>query len=50
MQSSFKIGLIVKPQGIRGELKVQPLTSDINRFKNLNEVRSTVKVTVSPER
>ncbi len=39
MQSSFKIGLIVKPQGIRGELKVQPLTSDINRFKNLNEVK-----------
>ena len=36
--STLKIGLIVKPQGIRGELKVQPLTEDINRYKNLKEV------------
>lgn len=35
---NLKIGLIVKPQGIRGELKVQPLTDDINRFKKLKEV------------
>ncbi len=38
MNDTLKIGLIVKPQGIRGELKVQPLTDDINRFKNLKEV------------
>ncbi|MBE7083233.1 MAG: 16S rRNA processing protein RimM [Clostridiales bacterium] len=38
MIDTLKIGLIVKPQGIRGELKVQPLTDDINRFKNLKEV------------
>ncbi len=38
MNKTLKIGLIVKPQGIRGELKVQPLTDDINRFKNLKEV------------
>lgn len=38
MQELLKIGLIVKPQGIRGEVKVQPLTDDINRFKNLKEV------------
>ena len=38
MQETLKIGLIVKPQGIRGEVKVQPLTDDINRFKNLKEV------------
>ena len=38
MEQLFKIGLIVKPQGIKGELKVQPLTDDINRFKNLKEV------------
>ena len=38
MEKLFKIGLIVKPQGIKGELKVQPLTDDINRFKNLKEV------------
>ena len=38
MQDTFKIGLILKPQGIRGELKVQSLSSDINRFNNLKEV------------
>ena len=38
MEQLLKIGLIVKPQGIKGELKVQPLTDDINRFKNLKEV------------
>ena len=38
MQQNLKIGLIVKPQGIKGEVKVQPLTDDINRFKNLKEV------------
>ena len=38
MQETLKIGLIVKPQGIRGEVKVQPLTDDINRFKSLKEV------------
>ncbi|MBO7149594.1 MAG: 16S rRNA processing protein RimM [Clostridia bacterium] len=38
MNDVFKIGVIVKPQGIRGDVKVQPLTDDINRFKNLKEV------------
>ncbi|MBE5749389.1 MAG: 16S rRNA processing protein RimM [Clostridiales bacterium] len=38
MEDTLKIGLIVKPQGIRGELKVQPLTDDINRYKGLKEV------------
>ncbi len=38
MQDTIRIGLIVKPQGIRGEVKIQPLTDDINRFKNLKEV------------
>ena len=38
MESKLKIGLIVKPQGIKGELKVQPLNDDITRFKNLKEV------------
>lgn len=38
MEDTLKIGLIVKPQGIRGELKVQPLTDDISRFNNLKEV------------
>ncbi len=34
----MKVGLIVKPQGVRGEVKVQPLTDDISRFKKLNNV------------
>lgn len=38
MQEIFKIGQIVKPQGIKGELKVMPLTNDITRFKNLKEI------------
>ena len=29
------IGKIVKAQGIKGEVKVKPITSDINRFKVL---------------
>lgn len=38
MIETLKIGLIVKPQGIRGQVKVQPLTDDVNRFNNLKEV------------
>lgn len=38
MENTLKVGLIVKPQGIKGELKVQPLTDDINRFKKLKEI------------
>ena len=38
MEERLKIGVIVKPQGIKGEVKVQPFTDDINRFKNLKEV------------
>ena len=32
------IGQVLKPQGIRGELKVKPYTDDINRFRVLREV------------
>ena len=38
MEQTLKIGVIVKPQGIKGEVKVQPLTDDITRFKKLKEV------------
>ena len=38
MEEMLKVGLIVKPQGVKGELKVQPLTDDINRFKKLKQV------------
>ena len=32
------IGQVVKPQGIRGEVKVRPITSDIGRFEGLESV------------
>lgn len=38
METLFKIGLITKPQGIKGELKVNPLTDDIERFSSLKKV------------
>ena len=38
MQDTLKIGIIVKPQGIKGEVKIQPLTDDINRFNQLKKV------------
>ena len=44
MEETLKIGLILKPQGIKGQLKVQPLTDDINRYKNLKEIIIDQKV------
>lgn len=38
MDNLLRVGLIVKPQGIRGEVKVISLTDDSSRFKFLNEV------------
>ncbi len=38
MIDTLKIGLIVKPQGVKGEVKIQPLTDDITRFKKLKTV------------
>lgn len=32
------IGKILKPQGIKGQVKIQPITQDINRFKKLKSV------------
>jgi 16S rRNA processing protein RimM len=34
----FEIGIIVKPQGIRGELRVLPTTDDPSRFSLLKEI------------
>ncbi|MGI6705420.1 MAG: ribosome maturation factor RimM [Clostridia bacterium] len=34
----LKIGYIKKPQGMKGEIKVEPLTNDINRFYDLDWV------------
>ncbi|MBR2871669.1 MAG: 16S rRNA processing protein RimM [Clostridia bacterium] len=38
MQEKLCIGVVVKPQGVKGELKVMPYTDDINRFKKLKSV------------
>ncbi|MCL1791606.1 MAG: ribosome maturation factor RimM [Peptococcaceae bacterium] len=32
------VGRVVKPQGVGGEMKVYPLTDDVNRFTRLREV------------
>lgn len=33
----FKIGQIVNTQGLKGDVRVYPLTNDINRFDNLDK-------------
>lgn len=38
MQKVLQVGTIIKTHGIRGEVKVYPLTDDVNRFKKLKEV------------
>lgn len=35
MEQKMCIGKIVKPVGIKGEVKILPLTDDVSRFKNL---------------
>lgn len=37
MEEFLRIGLITKPQGIKGELKVNPLTDDVTRFERLKK-------------
>ena len=36
--TTLTVGKIAKPQGVGGELKISPLTDDVNRFKNLKTV------------
>ena len=38
MKKFLTIGEITKPHGVKGEIKVFPLTDDINRFKKLKRV------------
>lgn len=38
MQETIKIGVVAKPQGIRGELKITPYTDDVSRFNGLKSV------------
>ncbi|MGF7185149.1 16S rRNA processing protein RimM [Desulfitispora alkaliphila] len=37
----ISVGKVTKPHGVKGELKVIPLTDDTNRFKELKEVFMT---------
>ncbi len=34
----YLIGYILKPQGLKGEVKVDPVSPDLNRYKRLNKV------------
>ncbi|MCR5415445.1 MAG: ribosome maturation factor RimM [Pseudobutyrivibrio sp.] len=38
MEELFQVGSITQTHGIRGEVKVFPLTDDINRFKNMKNL------------
>lgn len=38
MNEYFAVGYVLKPQGIRGEIKVEPLTDHIKRFDELDFV------------
>ena len=33
----LRIGLIIRPHGVHGALKVQPLSEDLTRYKGLRE-------------
>lgn len=38
MEQYIVIGKILKAQGVKGEVKIQPITSDLSRFKKLKTV------------
>ena len=38
MEDMLRIGVVTKPHGIRGEVKVYPTTDDIKRFDKTDEV------------
>lgn len=38
MKDTLVIGVVAKPQGVRGELKITPYTDDVNRFSTLKNV------------
>lgn len=37
MEDLFQIGVITRPHGVHGEVKVFPMTDDVNRFKKLKK-------------
>lgn len=38
MEDYFRIGVITKPHGVLGEMKVYPVTDDIKRFRGMKEI------------
>lgn len=38
MEELLQIGAVTQPHGVRGEVKVFPMTDDVNRFRKLKEV------------
>lgn len=41
MRNYLKVGQILKPHGVRGEVKVYPLTDDCKRYSKLKKVYTT---------
>lgn len=56
MEDFFSIGQIINTHGVRGELKIYPLTDDINRFDDLdsvyvdNEIKKVISVKKQPNK
>ncbi|MCF0130026.1 MAG: ribosome maturation factor RimM [Pseudobutyrivibrio sp.] len=38
MQDLYQVGAITQTHGIKGEVKVFPMTDDVSRFKNMEEI------------
>ena len=38
MEDHFRIGVITRPHGVLGEMKIYPVTDDIKRFKGMKEI------------
>ncbi len=38
MREYLSVGFVLKPHGVRGAIKVEPLTDDVTRFKNMKHV------------
>ena len=38
MRETVTVGTVAKPQGIKGEIKISPLTDDNERFSDLKQV------------
>ena len=34
----YIVGIVLRPHGVRGAIKIEPLTDDISRFKKLTKV------------